>query len=140
MRKWRNRPGFGSEQEIDLWSSDAKLKARLHEQRLASGTRPQRASSKPNEEERAASGQEERRVPNTSLNRLRERTREERSNCSLLGNRMDYMEEELRRKRQLVEQARGRYQRVLEVRCKSVAEKKELAKVILPARRSGSRS
>jgi hypothetical protein len=37
MRRRGERPGFGSDYEIDLWSSDAKLKARMHEQRTGHG-------------------------------------------------------------------------------------------------------
>lgn len=121
----RSKPGFTDEHDIDFWATEGKIKARLHESRIA--PKPHRFPRKHN------NNQQELKAPTTtSLNRLRERTREERLNCSSLGNRMDYMEEELRRKQRLIEQAKGRYQRVLEVRSRSVAEKKELAQVWMP--------
>lgn len=61
---------------------------------------------------------------NTSLNRLRDRSKEERSNSSSLSNRIAYMQVDLQRKKQLVSIAKGKYQRMIEVRNKSMLEKK----------------
>ena len=61
---------------------------------------------------------------NTSLNRLRDRSKEERSNSSSLSNRIAYMQVDLQRKKQLVSIAKGKYQHMLEVRNKSMLEKK----------------
>ena len=61
---------------------------------------------------------------NTSLNRLRDRSKEERSNSSSLSNRIAYMQVDLQRKKQLVSIAKGKYQHMLEVRNKSKLEKK----------------
>lgn len=63
---------------------------------------------------------------NHSINQLREKTKTEKSNSSTISNRASYLEVDLRRKRQLMEQAKNKYHRMVEVRHKSFVEKKEL--------------
>jgi hypothetical protein len=58
-------------------------------------------------------------VFDTSLNQLREKTRTERSTSSTLSNRINYLEGGLKRKRQMVELAKTKYQRMMEARHQS---------------------
>jgi multidrug resistance efflux pump len=75
-------------------------------------------------------------VFDSSLNQLREKTRTERSTSSTLSNRMNYLEIDLKRKKQMVQMAKTKYQRLMEVRHQSFVEKKELTKVDLSLYRS----
>ena len=66
---------------------------------------------------------------NSSINQLRDRTRSERSQSSSLNNRMNYMAVDLRRKKQIAEIARTKYQKMIETRTRSFIEKSELKQV-----------
>ena len=56
---------------------------------------------------------------NSSLNQLRDKTKTEKSNSSTLSNRMSYLDVELRRKKQIMEVAKNKYHRMVEVRQRS---------------------
>lgn len=77
--------GFLSEKEIDIWGNEGKRQARVFEKKKTKeATQRARKAAVNNEEEMDLAF-------STSLNRLREKTRSERSNSSSISNRMSYM-------------------------------------------------
>ena len=118
----RKSLGFVSERDIDQWGSDLKQKARLYERGGAQNLRPHSRAAALNNPEMTIDF-------NSSINQLRDRTRSERSNSSSLSNRMNYMAVDLRRKKQIAEIARTKYQKMIETRTRSFIEKSELKQV-----------
>lgn len=110
-RSTRKSLGLISDREIDLWNSDVKTKSKCL-QRNGSKVPARKNSAINNEEDLSI-------VFDTSLNQLREKTRTERSTSSTLSNRMKYLEVDMKRKKQMVELAKNKYQRMIEVRNKS---------------------
>lgn len=110
-RSTKKSLGFISDREIELWNSDVKAKSKPLQR---NGSRiPSRKNEAINNEEDLSI------VFDVSLNQLREKTRTERSTSSTLSNRIKYLEVDMKRKRQMAEIAKNKYQKMVETRNKS---------------------
>ena len=115
--------GFLSEREIDIYGSKGRRKARMFYSSLNQNIVGKKQRKNINNEEQLDMSF------STSINRLREKTRSEKSQSSSISNRINYLQVDLHRKKQMVEIAKRKYHRMMEVRNQSFLEKTSLTKV-----------